>query len=292
MKTIFIFGILCILISNACFSSQLIASDDSDRTNDGKYSEINPVEPDSNIQLHRQSVKRIHFEVSYVFSATGAGNDIANAFSLSGFGGTRDNYFYETICPEKESDISFFEIQCLYSIIKYLRAGFLYMPSLSRHEVSGRSGEDEKVWGSSMALILEFVPRPAASHHSIVEFAAGLGLSYNDLHTEGDIFPIWACGVSLTEEYSDEFNNEIWWFETKKNGYGALFYCSLDFYCTKNISLRIKVRAHSLPKVKIPALSSLFNTDTRSYAPREQTLREHTIYMSSLDFGFGMVLHL
>jgi hypothetical protein len=233
------------------------------------------------------SAAKLHISFGGAVMATGANNDMIDAFNESGFGGTTPGYWgwlgyvEPSYYPEDYSAYPVrWNISAEYNLAKLFRLG-LALSKMPRQEIEGICGEWERITGNAYSILVEYVPKPAAPlFMSDFEFAAGAGLCYNPISVDGTI---------VDESAS---------FELKENLIGLHFRTSLDYYLAKNVSFRLLVNERLMPAIKVPEISRTVEVESYDWEKEEfvtnyerKTLKAHCVSFSNVDFSIGLRFH-
>lgn len=225
--------------------------------------------------------KRIHIVLGGALVQTKANNDIMDAFQSSGFKGTQQNWLFRGTIKYPDDDttpVGWYVVTKM-NISPKLRIGINFV-QFSSQRIQGPDLEEENAVGKSIGLLAEFLPSPKGSifpaFQSRFEFAFRGGVNYAFTKVDGSVSGLF--GIAIEDATVP--------FEIKKNLIGAQVGIGLDYYFAKWISLQLKVDGRLYPSIDVDEVKFV-NPNNQE----EKILKAHSVNFSSIDIGFGIVMH-
>ncbi len=234
-----------------------------------------PILQDS-IPSFERSTAKFHISLSGGEMVSMANNNIIDAFSSSGFGGTQyGGWFGPTSYPIDQSIPFFWNVAAEYNITYQMQIGFS-RNKFPQQEIHGKNLEYEYANGTSYSVLLGYVLAPVTPLFTFrSEFAIAAGISYNTLLVDGTL-----------SKYSPASIQNLASFAVHKQVFGLHVRGSYDYYFSEYFSLQCKVEGNFMPSVNVPAVNYINPWN------EVKNLHSHSVNFSGIDLSFGVRCHL
>jgi hypothetical protein len=217
---------------------------------------------------------QFHLNVGGVLMSASVSNHLRDAFTQSGFNGLRSSFFGTATYPVISEQYVSWCIEAEYSIYDKVRIGVQWM-AMPQSEVSGRENENERINGSCVEMLVNYIPVPRDNMLSVrSEFGMAAGVSYYWTIVEGNI---------ASWSYGSPFGS----FTVRKNAIGGVIRASYDYYLSESFSLLGRCEGRFVQSIDVPSLTIM-----NPYDNKLKTLQAHHLGLSSLNIFLGAQIHL